>query len=414
MMSVRNEPSSRPFACSRGQSIALIAVYGLMVAMTSLAGLLLPDRAKSDRENRGLQRLPQPPRSFLDVGVFVHQLERYASDQVGFRDQLLQWDRRLRLTLSGDKSGDRYYVGKENWLFARRSDTGILHGDEPLTDQQYAAWIQFLKERADEFASQRMRFAVFFIPAKHEVYPEYLPKGVRVKLDEPVYAPILHALDEYPTLLVHDLRPSLVEAKSWSLLYSPADLHWNGRGAHVGYREIMRELGVVYSGLEEKPEDAFVLTDEFVAGYGSLEKPTAGLARYTGYPEAFPRRWLGVTFKETNAAQGRVSHFAKPSSRLNVVSPHLFECEDANGPRCLFIGDSFRWPLIDMLAEHFERILFVDVRNSFFNRDLLETERPELVIFCAYTNFFNNNPDPYALLGEQSDLGVWDAGEGPT
>lgn len=364
--------------------------------------MLKPDAKESARENRRLQTMPAFPVSYLDVKTFTRQFDRYASDQLGFRKQFIQSNRRLRFELFGVLNSKRCFLGKDLWLFLDRTDDSFDHkrviaGEEGLNERSVSRWIQFLREQADQLDAAGIHFVVAFIPNKYALYPEQLPEGLECDLEGIPYLPIARGLQDHPNLKVIDLLAALLEAKPQTLLYSPADYHWNGRGAYFGYREIIRVLKGSFPEITIRPHADFTQTSEIITNVRNFRKPVVNLARFTGMPHRFSHEWLSVLPKHSNAIEGGLPDIRWPPRKFRVWAPAAFENESATGPRTVYIGDSFRWPITHLLAENVKRVLFVDARHVLFDKEMLDAEKPELVIFSIHSYFLMNNRDPYLL-----------------
>ncbi len=390
------------------QSVLLVAAFGFLACLTAGLGVITPDAEQSDVENRSLQRLPSLPKGIWEIQGFVQGLDRYAVDQSGFRNQFVEWRNRLRFQLFGIIQADRCIVGKDKWLFLERRSTAqfsnvdVISGEWTGRDQATSPWIPFLKDQSDWLDRRGIRFIVAFIPNKYSIYPEQLPDGLTADSEAVPYLPIIHGVEGHPNLRVVDLRDALVGAKSWSLLYSPSDYHWNGRGAYIGLQEISKAIQDWFPNMATPSEDQFILTVENLDLAQNYQKPGLGLARTTSMPELFPSTWYGVEPKNPQAIEVDPPSSTHSLTSSNVRTPKAYESDSATGPHILYIGDSYRWQLSALFAEQVERVVYVDTRESFFDRSLIESENPEVVLFSAHGYFFTRNVDPYSIVDRQN------------
>ena len=82
---------------------------------------------------------------------------------------------------------------------------------------------------------------------------------------------------------------------------------------------------------------------------------------------------------------------------MEILSGHLAQ----NGEQTEFSsgsGDSFRWPIMHYLAEHFSRSVYFDARFALLDEELIQHEKPDLVIFATHGLFYVNAPTPESLI----------------
>jgi len=379
---------------SRIHAVGLVLACSVFVTLIVGVGIWTPDAQESELEKRRLQTLPTVPTTFLSIPRFVNQVERYSVDQAGFRNQMIQWQRRLKFHLFGILDAERCFLGKDQWLFWNRTDTRYSHQDVISGNwdakKETTLWISYLKELADWLDSRSVPLVLAFVPNKYSIYPDKLPDWLPYDPEAIPYRQITNALEGYPNVHIVELMDPLIEAKEWSQLYSPSDLHWNGRGAYIGFTTMANAIHDLFPEMRVPTLDEFVLTSE-VLDDPTFEKPTDGLSRMTGMPDVFPNTWLGVKPKRPHAAEVDTTHLPQSDANIPVRMPIAFESDSASGPSILYIGDSFRWPVVPFFAESVPRSLFVDARNALFDRQLIESEKPDLVIFSTHGWFMRND-----------------------
>ena len=165
-------------------------------------------------------------------------------------------------------------------------------------------------------------------------------------------APVFYPLDR------------LLEAKRVGQPYYQTDTHWNQFGAHAAYLLIVEELAA--------------RGDRCSLGRG-------GRCRWI--PE---KRWatLAASSAPSAAAAACGPSCGRHTSRLvydNRIANHgrkmVFEADDDGRPDCVAFGESYANHLLLFLKESFRRLTFV--HTSMVDRDLLERERPEVVLTRA-------------------------------
>ena len=140
-----------------------------------------------------------------------------------------------------------WYEGKQDWLFLGNGyqDTvaklklAIVPSDEEMEARR--ATFSRIAEAGAKYGAKSV---LFLGPNKSNVYPEYLPEGLR---PSPVrYASyFLDKLKGVPNLTVYDpTAHMLASKKSQGLLYWMTDTHWNDKGAFVAYADFAKSLGL--------------------------------------------------------------------------------------------------------------------------------------------------------------------------
>ena len=145
-------------------SIFLSALFCLFLGGMLAVSTLLPDREKSELENRSLQQVPILSPEKLWNGEFMKSAEKYAEDQLAGRDlwvALQAWCERL----TGKRENNGVYFGAEGTLLNRVK--------EPEEDKLAQAM-----EHLDRLVSN-LDVPVYFglIPSAAEIWSGRLPQG---------------------------------------------------------------------------------------------------------------------------------------------------------------------------------------------------------------------------------------------
>lgn len=257
-------------------------------------------------------------------------------------------------------------VGRDGFLFHRDHDAlDQLMGRITFGRRQIAVWIDALAARAAWCDAHGTRMRALIIPEKHVVYPDKLPRLVRVAADRPV-AQLLGAVP--PALAAKVLYPvdALRQASAREKTFQKTDTHWTSFGAFVAYRALVDSLESDLP-LESVREDELTWK----------ERPVVGD--------------LGVRF---DRERGETIAVAEPVTAYKLVyqnhnfgrgAIHVFENERRDLPRCVLFRDSFSNALIPFLMRGFSRIVAVSSLSCHY--DLLEQERPDVVLFVVIERF---------------------------
>lgn len=318
-----------------------------------LAGLLvwhiaLPDRARSETENRTLAQRPSLSRETLLNGSFTADMETYFADQFPLRDDWTGLKARCELLLGKREFNGVYLCG----------DTLIAKVEEPeaaQVEQNLAA----VKKFAELTGGQVL---LGLIPTAAEVWRDKLPAGAP-SLDQPV---LLQRAAEETRLPTVDMLGALSEHAAEPIYYR-TDHHWTTRGAFYGANALLEALG--RDPLEEssfRPETAS--TD-----FNGTLYATSGI--HWLMPDTIeywvPGDGLNVTtWKSGRAEPGELydrsylEHKDQYSSFLGGNQPLcVIENPDIrDGSKILLIRDSYSDSLAPFLAQRFAQVHLIDLR----------------------------------------------------
>jgi hypothetical protein len=277
-------------------------------------------------------------------------------------------------SLAGEN--EKVLAGREGWLFLRGDSNDVLGqhtGRVRLGRRERRSWRRVLAKRRSIAEEQGVVWLCVVIPDKEALYAEHLPAEVKPVARRPVHqileladgsgAPVLYALG--------DLQASKAEGE----LYPRTDTHWSHRGAYVTYRTICDELVVRGAVVDVLGEASMTWSDR--AHTGDL-----GSKVFPG-PIVATAKW---------------AHLKAPKAKLvfdNKIPNHgrvlIYERPDLDGASCVVFGESFVENLLVFLSETFRRL--VVVHTSMFVGEILEQERPDVVLSLPLERFLIRVPD---------------------
>jgi alginate O-acetyltransferase complex protein AlgJ len=294
-----------------------------------------------------------------------------------------------------DRESEKVMFGQEDWLYLRRDSNDILAqhtGKLRFEAAQLAEWREVLKGRVLHGERLGAAWSCAVAPDKESVYPEYLPKKIVPVERRPVHefldvarqvrAPVAYALDR------------LLEAKGQGEVYPKVDTHWNYRGAYIGYRvlcESLREQGIDLKLLEE--DEVEWVERETEGDLGSKVRPQSIVGTTVAPALKEPRGRLVSDNEVFN--HGRVACFEKAGAGL----------------RCVVFGESFTPFMLPFLKETFLRLVFV--HTSMFVTEILEQERPDVILSLPTERFLIRVPDDANALAELRATTLRKGGELP-
>lgn len=309
--------------------------------------ILLPDREKSETENRTLAQVPEFSWATLVDGSYTDAMEEYFADQFPLRDGWTGLKARTEQLIGKSEFNGVYLCG----------DTLISKVDEPdmgLVGKNLS-YVSRLLEKVD------IPVYLGLIPSAAEVWMEKLPSGAE-SWDQ---TQLMNAAAETGVPLI-DFQAALSAHAAEPVFYR-TDHHWTTRGAYYGYTAMM-------DALEEIPlkEDSFTAetaTSDFngtlysQSGIHWLEPDSVefwvdetGLditSWRNGIPE--PGSLYDRSYLEK---KDKYSAFLGGNQPLCVIKNEAF----SDGGKILLIRDSYSDSLAPFLAQSFAEVHLMDLR----------------------------------------------------
>ena len=197
----------------------LTAFFCLLLAVSALAGLLVPDRYYSEREKRTLAQKPQFTIADFISGKFGDDLESYLTDQVPLRDSWVTMKTYLELAVGKRESGG-VYICKDKYLMDKFPS---------YSKKQLAANAAALAALQEKLAAEGISMSTILVPVAAQVLTDQLPACAPVA----DYDAILQVLTDAGVDTTDVL--SALTAHSSENIYYRTDHHWTSLGAYYAY-----------------------------------------------------------------------------------------------------------------------------------------------------------------------------------
>lgn len=359
----------------RRASAATAAVFLLLLYAPFLFNLLWrTDGLFIVNENRILAQ--KPTIQGTDPAKFSKEMEVYFNDHFALRSLFIGWNDYIRVKYLKLSPISSIVVGKADWLYYA-SDRSMEDYQELVrySDAELQAIRVKLEERTRLLRQQGTDFLLMIVPDKQTVYPEYLPDTVRkagrgegTRTDQLVR----YLKETEADVRVLDTRQTLLSRKADRYLYYKADSHWNQYGALLAYRELIKELARSHPSLQVPSLDDYTITVE-----ESPDSPfSKDIASLLGLASEFPDDFVRVKRKVPAQATK-----ALVTSKLFPRQDVLLARETGNAalPRLVMFRDSFGTALVPLVAESFNRSLFV--WSNGFHMGIVQEERPDIVVY---------------------------------
>ena len=201
------------------QNKIITSFFCLLLAVSTLAGLLLPDRYYSEREKRTLTQKPKFTVANFISGEFSGELEKYPTDQVPLRDGRVTMKTYMELAIGKRESGG-VYICKDKYLMDKFTS---------YSKKQLAANAAALADLQEKLAAEGISMNTILVPVAAQVLTDKLPAYAPVA----DYTAILQVLTDAGVDTTDVL--SALAAHSSENIYYRTDHHWTSLGAYYAY-----------------------------------------------------------------------------------------------------------------------------------------------------------------------------------
>ena len=197
----------------------ITSFFCLLLAVSALAGLMMPDRYYSEREKRTLTQKPQFTVSNFISGKFADNLESYLTDQVPLRDGWVTMKTYMELAVGKRESGG-VYICKDKFLMDKFTS---------YSKKQLAANAAALAELQKKLAAEGISMNTILVPMAAQVLTDKLPAYAPVA----DHAAILQVLADAGVDTTDVF--SVLATHSNENIYYRTDHHWTSLGAYYAY-----------------------------------------------------------------------------------------------------------------------------------------------------------------------------------
>ncbi len=378
----------------RGRIESLIGkIFILSLFLILLVNLVVPDKERSEQENRMLETMPKLSLASVLSGDFMEDWESYMSDQFAGRNL---W-RGLKVSLDrlgGSRMENGVIIGKNGQLF----EDIAVPDSELITDN-----INAVKSFANTYSDIPM--TMMLVPDAASILSESLPAFATVEDQSQMFSMVERGLGDSVSWV--DAYSVLNKHKTEKLYYK-TDHHWTTQAAFYVFQEVAAGLGI--EGDVSDDYVSYTVTDSFngvlasKSGVGLDEKeqidiyvPTDGdddvIVNYVD--EAEKRTSLYDSSKlETRDKYG--VFFGGNTSVMDIRTMSTSQ------KRLLVVKDSFADCFIPFLTPYYREIVVVDPRYySGTMTDIMETYRiTDILVLYSGNTFMTDNNISGVFTGE--------------
>ncbi|WP_325199269.1 DHHW family protein [Oscillibacter sp.] len=342
--------------------------------------VLLPDRERSDVENRTLARFPEFSWEALKDGGFTEGVEEYFADQFPLRDQ---W--------TGLKARTEQLLGKREFNGVYLCGDALISKVEPPRDgleEKNLSYVSRLAERTE------IPVYLGLIPSAAEIHRDRLPKGAE-SWDQAAF--ITRAVELEGVEPVDFLTP--LTAHAGEDIYYRTDHHWTTLGAYYGYTALMEALGRGEEVLEREDYERRSFPPVSNGFQGTLYSQS-GI--HWLEPDSI-EFWVEDRFEVSSWRSGReeasslydsgkLGEKDKYSAFLGGNQPLCVIKNSEGTGKLLLIRDSYADSMAPFLALHFEEVHLLDPRYYRYSAAKYAEENglDAAAVVCSVPNFITD------------------------
>jgi alginate O-acetyltransferase complex protein AlgJ len=323
------------------------------------------------------RKLARKPEFRLDsIFSYFKQYTPYYNDHFTFRPGLVYLNNLFKVKILGVSPTPRVLIGKNGWLFLDRqeprpSTVDYYRSMTLFTRQELEQWKNLLEQRHQWLKARGIHYLFLIVPNKNTIYPEFMPHRIRRVRKISRMDQLVGFLRSHSTVPVLDIRPTLIAAKARLPVYSRTDSHWNDYGAYMAYRGIITYISRHFSafkGIDPIPLSRFKIETVNHSG-GDLA--------------------IMLALNENVLREDMIELKAVPPLKIRgnelpdiarFVKQSRTEMPTADIPNILMVHDSFYKRIKPFLSGQFSRVLYIWDWGLNFYPQIIEKEKPKLVI----------------------------------
>lgn len=341
-----------------------------MVLLLGLAGkeALSHQRTYSPVEKRELQTRPEISITKVLDGRFQKKYESYLRDQFPGRDHWVSFPTDMELFM-GKNEIHNVYIGKNHYLLEH-------YTEKEFDPQQISKNLQALEKFVGK-AKQNADVHVMMVPTKSWVLREKLPAFAPHYKEQKFYDALQQKLEKEDVLI--SVEPVL-DAHKEEEIYYRTDHHWTTLGAWYAYEQYTKAVGGDLQRAQGKKKFRCISKDFYGTTYAKIN-----YARQADKIEIYePADKLRVVYNMGEKKTKTLYDFSflKTADQYSVFTggnQAVLEITGGikNGKTLLLIKDSFANSILPFLAEDYEKLVVVDLRQLNVSGDrLLEMFSP--------------------------------------
>ena len=290
-------------------------------------------------------------------------------------------------------------LSEYGWFFLANDTNHFLdfqYGLRKWSRSDLGRAVNILKKRVEYFEERSIIYEKFVIPEKSVLYREYLPRLFQARKEDPNRPSIL--LQKTDIKNYHYLEDYLADLKSYGFLYFRGDTHTNWLGAYFVYLYIMEML---IRKLPDRLKPVAKLSDlnpSLAAFNGDLftqrNKDNDNALNSTWAVLQNKKDFESLILYKLPREKCVARRIDTPKAYLEAFTSRetfVFEHPDQSLPRAVIFRDSTADFMVDLLAQHFSRCVFVWHKGNVYE-EVIDSEEPDIVVHLMAERFVSQYP----------------------
>ena len=344
--------------------ITILILFVGTLAAFFLISVVKPQKDFSDIENRALEQRPEIDLGDILSGDYQETYENYLNDQFVARDRWVDLAVDYEKLL-GKKDVNGIYLGKDGYLLEKYSDGDF---QKQQVEDNIGILSEFINRMSDTYGKKHVD--CIMVPGKAAALPQKLPAYAKGFDEQEIIGEIADNL-EYPEELL-DLTDTM-HAHEGEYIYYRTDHHWTTLGAYYAYE----------AWCEKKNQEPLSLSDfekEEVADdfYGTSFNKSHQYVK-PDVIELFHGKAEKTVRVDWNDGEHKADSWYKRSDLKGNDKYRVFfdgntskitvKTGAKNKKTLLLLKDSYANCFVPFLAEHYSKIIMIDLR---YNPDLID------------------------------------------
>jgi len=348
------------------QNKFLILLFALILALPALDSVFHFSPIKELFEKRLPVKRPNFPDNFSEIKEYPGSFEKFFGDNYGFRKTLISMNSRMMDKIFDESPDSRAVIGKEDWFYFDNNNSLLdSTGKALLSDELVENGVKSFYDNWQKLRARGIDYLLIIAADKATVYPEFLPDYIKYSGPHRIDKFLTALIKAHPDFPLLDLRPILIKAKEKDVIYHKTDTHWNRRGAHAGYVEVMKMLSKKNPHLTLHLRKDFIDKEDgrFHGDISDIMNSKADNIDYNLTPK--------FELKAKEASSEVLKGFHKPALFLN---------RDKSLPIIFVYKDSFFGEMTDLVAESFYKSFTINEYPCDVNYEAIKKYHPNVVI----------------------------------
>lgn len=359
--------------CAITSAVFVLIVFGVLVLSAAM-----PDREKSESENRVLKQFPSITLSGIFDGTFMKNFETYFNDQFPFRDSLIAFKSGFERTL-GKTQENGVYIGKDNFLFEEQAKVESQKLSE-LTDA------------VSKFSASHKKLKKAFIlsPNSSDILTDKLPAKLKLEDRSKAFSTVKKALSSFSWV---DCKAIFEKQKKKEDLFYRTDHHWTTRAAYLTFKNLAAQWKL---DVKDKNYSFYTVSDSFCGTLSSTAAvndsadrieicvPKKQEGKYTVLYESSGRKTASLFEKDKLSQKNQYEVFLGGNYDKVIISTAA-----ETTASLLVFKDSYANCLLPMLTPYFSKIVVIDPRYfSDSLKGIMEENQFSHILFLYNMNTF--------------------------